>query len=82
MYAEKYKLHEREKSHKFGALRSIELDVTNKCNMNCSFCYVKPFANRQEIPLDVLEKTAKEAYDMGVCHYILQGGKYAQTMSV
>lgn len=75
MYAEKDRLHEREKKHRAGDLRSIALDVTGKCNMRCRFCYAETFANREPVELDVLGKALDEAYDMGVCHYILQGGE-------
>ena len=75
MYQLKKKLHEREKAYKSGNLRSIALDVTNKCNMNCRFCYAETFAEKTPVPLDILKKALDEAYEMGVCHYILQGGE-------
>lgn len=75
MYSEKIKLHEREKNHRSGDLRTIALDVTGKCNMRCGFCYAETFANKEPVALDVLKKVAKEAYEMGVFHYILQGGE-------
>lgn len=75
MYQLKTKLHEREKAYKSGDLKSIALDVTNRCNMNCKFCYAETFAKKEPIALDILKKALDEAYDMGVCHYILQGGE-------
>ena len=75
MYKLKPKLHEREKVYKPGSLRSIALDVTNKCNMQCRFCYAESFAKKELVELDVLKLALDEAYDMGVCHYILQGGE-------
>lgn len=75
MYTDKKKLHIREKAHKPGDLRSIALDVTNKCNMHCNFCYAETFAKKKPIALDILQKSLEEAYEMGVCHYILQGGE-------
>ncbi len=75
MYGLKTKLHEREKAYRSGNLRSIALDVTNKCNMNCRFCYADTFARKEPISLDILKKALDEAYEMGVCHYILQGGE-------
>lgn len=75
MYKLKTKLHEREKNYKPGDLKSIALDVTNKCNMNCRFCYAETFVGKSPVPLDILKKALEEAYDMGVCHYILQGGE-------
>lgn len=75
MYKLKTKLHEREKNYKVGNLRSIALDVTSKCNMKCKFCYAETFAKSKPIELDILKKALDEAYEMGVCHYILQGGE-------
>lgn len=75
MYAMKNKLHERERAHREGDLRTIALDVTGKCNMHCKFCYAETFAKKEPIALDILQKALDEAYDMGVCHYILQGGE-------
>ena len=75
MYREKVKLHEREKSYRSGNLHSIALDVTNKCNMHCRFCYAETFEKKKPIELDILKRALEEAYDMGVCHYILQGGE-------
>lgn len=75
MYSLKTKLHQREKDYKPGNLRSIALDVTGKCNMHCRFCYAETFSKKEPIALDVLKKALDEAYEMGVCHYILQGGE-------
>lgn len=75
MYALKTKLHLREKEYKPGNLRSIALDVTGKCNMHCKFCYAETFSKKEPVALDVLQKALEEAYEMGVCHYILQGGE-------
>lgn len=75
MYTNKEKLHAREKMYKPGNLRSIALDVTNRCNMHCKFCYAETFAKKEPVALDILQKALDEAYDMGVCHYILQGGE-------
>lgn len=75
MYALKTKLHAREKAYRPGNLRTIALDVTNKCNMHCRFCYAETFAQKEPVSLNVLKKALDEAYEMGVCHYILQGGE-------
>lgn len=75
MYNLKPKLHEREKLWKPGNLRSIALDVTGKCNMKCKFCYAETFSKKKPISLEILKPVLKEAYELGVCHYILQGGE-------
>lgn len=75
MYDLKTKLHEREKAYQSGNLKTIALDVTNKCNMHCKFCYAETFVQKKPIELNILQKALEEAYNMGVCHYILQGGE-------
>ncbi len=75
MYSEKPKLHARQKLWKEGNLKSISLDITSKCNMNCCHCYAKTFRNVNQVGLDVLKKALEELYEIGVFHYILQGGE-------
>lgn len=75
MYALKSKLHERQKKHKPGNLRTIALDVTPKCNMKCPHCYAETFVNVDPMDLSVLAKALDEAYALGVFHYVLQGGE-------
>ncbi len=75
MYANKPKLHERERNHKHGELKSLHLDVTNKCNMKCKFCYAETFADKEPISLEILKGALDEAYEMGVTHYCLTGGE-------
>lgn len=75
MYSEKPKLHERQRLYKPGNLRTIALDITPMCNMRCSHCYAKTFAKAKPIELDILKKALDEAYEMGVFHYVLQGGE-------
>jgi MoaA/NifB/PqqE/SkfB family radical SAM enzyme len=75
MYAEKPKLHQRQKTYIQGSLRTIALDVTPRCNLHCSHCYAETFAGVKPIALDILVKTLDELYDLGVLHYVLQGGE-------
>ncbi len=75
MYSEKPKLHEREKLYNKLEIKTISLDVTSRCNMKCPHCYAKTFENVEPIRLDILKKSLDELYEMGVFHYILQGGE-------
>lgn len=75
MYSQKPKLHERQRLHKPGNLRTIALDVTPRCNMRCSHCYAETFVYVKPIDLDVLRRALDDAYEMGVFHYVLQGGE-------
>ena len=80
MYKEKTKLHRREKEYVSGNLRSIALDVTNKCNMHCKFCYAETFVKKEPIDLSILKKVLEEAYDMGVVITFCRVEKYLQIM--
>lgn len=75
MYSEKHKLHERQKNHKPGDLRTVALDVTPTCKMKCPHCYAETFAKVKPVDLEILQKTLEELYELGVFHYILQGGE-------
>lgn len=75
MYSEKTKLHERQAKYQPGNLRTIAIDVTAKCNMRCSHCYAETFVNAVPVDLNALEHTLDELYEMGVFHYVLQGGE-------
>lgn len=75
MYSEKPKLHARQKAHRNGNLRIIALDVTPICGMKCSHCYAETFAHTKAVELDVLKKALDEFYELGVSHYVLQGGE-------
>ncbi len=78
MYSLKPKLHERQKNHVSGNLRTIAPDVTPRCNMRCSHCYAETFANSTPVEIEILERALEEAYQLGVFHYILQGGEPIQ----
>ena len=75
MYSEKKGLHARQRAHTEGNLRTIAVDVTNKCNMNCAHCYAEPFSKVEPVPEEHLAPFFDEAYDLGVFHYVLQGGE-------
>lgn len=75
MYNDKVKLHQREKKHKQGSLRTISIDVTPVCNMSCSHCYADTFMQNEPFNLIAFEKTVDELYKLGVFHYVLQGGE-------
>lgn len=75
VYADKFKLHERQKNYKSGTLRSIVFDVTPRCNMNCSHCSASTFSKTKPIELSKLKKPLTELYGMGVYHYVLAGGE-------
>lgn len=75
MYKKKFKLHDREKQHRPGNLRTIAFDVTSKCSMKCSKCYAETFVSEQPVELPVVARVMDEAYRLGCFHYVLQGGE-------
>ncbi len=75
MYSQKPGLHQRQRLHKPGNLRTISLDVTPRCNMNCPRCYAETFAHVEPNELSILQRAMDEAYQMGVFHYVFQGGE-------
>jgi len=78
VYSEKPKLHQRQKEHKPGNLRTIALDVTPICNMRCPRCYAETFRQVKPVELSVLQKALDESYELGVFNYVLQGGEAIQ----
>lgn len=75
MYSLKKKLHQRQKSHLAGNLRTLAIDITTKCNMSCHYCYAESFVNQPARELESFKVLLDEAYHMGVFHYVLQGGE-------
>ena len=75
MYSAKPLLHRRQKASIPVTLRTIALDVTSKCNMTCSKCYAETFVGREPLALEQLAKALREFYELGVSHYVLQGGE-------
>jgi MoaA/NifB/PqqE/SkfB family radical SAM enzyme len=75
MYANKPLLHKRQEISVPGTLRTVTLDVTSKCNMTCSKCYAETFVGREPLGFEHLAKALQEFYELGVFHYVLQGGE-------
>jgi len=75
MYREKPILHQRQKAHRLGQLRTVSVDVTPMCNMNCHHCYAETFRKSTAVDINVLVAGLKEFHDLGVFHWVLQGGE-------
>lgn len=75
MYSEKILLHQRQRKYRSGQLRTIALDVTSRCNMNCPHCYAETFNRVSPVEINQLIPVLEEAYQLGVHHYVLQGGE-------
>jgi len=46
--------------------------------MKCARCYAETFAHIKPIELNILQRAMDEAYEVGVYHYVLQGGEPIQ----
>ena len=55
-------------------LQILELEVTNKCNLNCKHCYVDKSAP-EEMEFSFAENLIKQANDMDVNRLIFTGGE-------
>lgn len=75
MYQNKPKLHERQKAHQPGHLRTVALDVTGQCNLHCPHCYAETFRDAEPVDLKVLGRAFDQLDELGVYHYVLQGGE-------
>lgn len=66
-------------------LRSIYFYPTESCNLRCIHCWIHPaFApndhiyesqNKENVPVDLLEKTIREALSLGLSHIKFTGGE-------
>ena len=59
-------------------LRSLELQVTHFCNMNCPFCYAKDIMTtkkKEQIPLENIQQIIKGCYALGMIHVNITGGE-------
>lgn len=75
MYSEKTGLHRRQREHRPGQLRTVAIDVTNRCNLTCPHCYAAPFRDKPEMPIDRLCRAIGELRELGAYHLVLQGGE-------
>ncbi len=54
--------------------KSIEIDWTDRCNIECLFCWQKPMLKGDEIPFETLKKIFKEMEILGVKTLQVSGG--------
>jgi MoaA/NifB/PqqE/SkfB family radical SAM enzyme len=75
MYSQKPLLHQRQQAARPGRLRTIAVDVTSACNMTCGHCYAETFRQAEPVSLEVLGRAFDQFHDLGVFHYVFQGGE-------
>lgn len=61
------------KNHK---LHTLHFNITNTCNLSCSFCYINAVKEKTiNVPLDRIQSLAKEAKFVGCEKVIISGGE-------
>jgi AdoMet-dependent heme synthase len=59
-----------------GRLHTLHFNVTNTCNLSCSFCYINAIkAKTVEIPIERIRTLAEEATSVGCKRAIISGGE-------
>ena len=81
VYADKPLLHARQKARGAPVCGPSRWTVTSHCNMTCSHCYAETFNRVEMVDLDTLGRALDEFHELGVSHYVLQGGEPITTPS-
>ena len=55
--------------------KSMTIHITNKCNLNCPYCYKDANSNIYELSKDEVIKLIDEAYSIGFSEFIFSGGE-------
>lgn len=55
-------------------LDDVHIDITNRCNTNCSFCY-QSSPDNQDLPLDLAKSVILQARKLGAARIALSGGE-------
>ena len=53
----------------------LYIDITDKCQLNCSHCLTKYLNKNNEIPIDTIKEIAEECKKLGIMHVKLGGGE-------
>lgn len=52
----------------------LEIHPTNKCNVNCFFCFCKPYRHGESLPWEVTERVLREGAARGLRFLRISGG--------
>lgn len=63
------------KGHEGSMLRTLDMSVTSACNLKCKHCYASGYRNFDDLDLDSWNRVITEARELGVFHFIIQGGE-------
>ena len=58
--------------------RGIDLNLNNACNLRCEHCFTNSSKGenvKETLPLEVVERVANEAHELGIFEWDLQGGE-------
>ena len=53
----------------------LYIDITDKCQLNCSHCLTKYLNKNNEIPISTIKEIAEECEKLGIMHVKLGGGE-------
>ena len=53
----------------------FSLMVTNKCNCNCDYCFWKHKSDKEDMPLEEIQRLLREAGELGYLDSLLWGGE-------
>ncbi len=57
-------------------LQEVWLNLTHRCTLACSFCYVPGIGlQAADMPLELARRVVEEAAELGVAHLVLAGGE-------
>jgi MoaA/NifB/PqqE/SkfB family radical SAM enzyme len=56
-------------------INSIYFELTNSCNLNCSYCCANANNNNKTLDIDKIIRVVNEAKDFGCRSIILSGGE-------
>ena len=64
--------------------RGIDLNLNNACNLRCEHCFTNSSKGenvKEILPLEVVERVADEAHELGIFEWDLQGESCFQDLS-
>lgn len=66
---------EKEKRAPFDIEKSITIHITNRCNLNCPYCYKDANSNLKELSKEDILRIINDAYQIGFKEFIFSGGE-------
>ena len=73
--AENYNLNERIAALKRGKLYSLEIELTNACNLSCKYCYARANSTGIFLPTEKAKQLLFQAKQYGIKRIVWLGGE-------